>query len=228
MKTKLIVTILSLLGIGSISGQSCSKYYPLKEGTKFQITTFDKKEKAGTIINYLVKEVEHTSAGEIATFSTEFLDDKGELVLNSEYKIICKDNIVSIDFKSMIGQDIFSQYKDAEIEMSGTNIEIPNNLNIGQLLPDADMLMKIKMTPINLKMSMKMTNRKVENKEKITTPAGTFDCIVLSYDTEFKMGIKRLGSSKQWFAEGIGMVKSEEYNKKGKFKSKSLLTKFSN
>jgi hypothetical protein len=40
------------------------------------------------------------------------------------------------------------------------------------------------------------------------------------------MGIKRLGSSKQWFAEGIGMVKSEEYNKKGKFIGKSVLTKF--
>lgn len=227
MKTKLIVTLLSLVVVGSICGQSCSKYYPLKEGTKFQITTYDKKDKAGAIINYLVKRVEHNSVGEIATLSTEYLDDKGELILNSEYKITCKDNMVSIDFKSMMGQDIFSQYKDAEIEMSGTNIEIPNNLIIGEELPDADMLMKIKMTPINLKMSMKMTNRKVEGKEKITTPAGTFDCIILSYNSEFKMGIKKLGSTKQWFAEGFGLVKSEEYNKKGKFIGKSVLTKFS-
>ncbi|MCF6348980.1 MAG: DUF3108 domain-containing protein [Flavobacteriaceae bacterium] len=71
-------------------------------------------------------------------------------------------------------------------------------------------------------------NGKVEKREEITIPAGTFDCYVISFETEFKMGIKRKGKTRQWLAKGVGIVKTEDYNKKGKVISKSVLTKFSN
>ncbi len=227
MKKILIIVIICFLWSVNFYGQNkCSKYYPFNKDTKFQITTYDKNEKVAAVVNYLVKDVEISNNSETATLSTEMLDDKGELIANTEYQIICKDDMVSIDFKSMMGADLLSQYKDMEIEMSGTNIELPNNLVVGQVLPDADMMMNIKMAPINMKMTMKIMNRKVVANENLTTPAGTFECHVLSYDNEFKMGLKRIGTSKQWLADGIGMVKSEEYNKKGKLMSKSVLTKF--
>jgi len=226
MKNYLIIVLLLLFSGVAIKAQTCSKYYPFNKGAKFQITTYDKNEKVAALVNYLVKDVVISDNSETATLSTEMLDDKGELIANTEYQIICKDDIVSIDFKSMMGADLLSQYKDMEIEMSGTNIELPNNLVVGQVLPDADMMMNIKMTPINMKMTMKIMNRKVIANENLTTPAGTFECHVLSYDNEFKMGIKRIGTSKQWLTDGIGMVKSEEYNKKGKLIGKSVLTKF--
>lgn len=228
MKNYLILALFFLFSGVSIKAQTCSKYYPFNKGTKFQITSYDKNDKVGTVINYTVKDVVKSQDSETATLSIEMLDDKGELITNTEYQITCKDDVVSIDFKSLMGADLFSQYKDMEIEMSGTNIELPNKLVVGQDLPDADMMMNIIIAPINMKMTMKLVNRKVIANEKVTTPAGTFDCDVLMYNTEFKMGVKRVGSSKQWLTGGIGMVKSEEYNKKGKLISKSVLTKFEN
>ena len=94
------------------------------------------------------------------------------------------------------------------------------------VLPDADMLAVINMSPIKMRLTFIMTNRKVVGEETITTPAGTFDCIVLTYDYESKMGIKVTGSTKQWFAEGIGLVKQIDLNKKGKETNRTLLTKF--
>lgn len=41
-----------------------------------------------------------------------------------------------------------------------------------------------------------------------------------------KMGFKSTGTSKQWIAKEVGMVKQEEYNKKGKLMSSSQLTAF--
>ena len=120
------------------------------------------------------------------------------------------------------------QYEGMEVEVSGTNLFIPNQLLEGQELPDSNMLMTVNMSPIKLNLSVDIKNRRVAGSETVTTPAGTFDCVILSYDFATKMGIKVSGSAKQWLAKGIGMVKQEDYNKKGKMISWSQLTAFSN
>lgn len=215
------IVFLSILGFGSAQN-GCSKYYPMQEGAEFQITVYDKKDKPSGVLDYIVKDV----SGDTATFFFEMRDEKGKLLASSEYGVTCKEDGVSIDFNSLITPGMLEQYKDMEVEMTGTDLELPNNLSPGQTLPDADFLMNIKMSPINMKMSSRFFNRKVAEKESLTTPAGTFDCHVITYDQESKMGIKFTGSSKQWLAEGIGMVKQESYNKKGELMGMSVLTKF--
>jgi len=223
MKKILILIFTVLFSTSGMTGQTCSKYYPLKEGVKFQITTYDKKDRPSAVINYEVKEFDGTKA----LMATEVFDDKDRLVVSSDYNISCIGNGISIDFKSMMSPDLFKQYSEMEIDMDGTDIQIPNNLEAGQELPDANMDMTIKMGPMNMNMSINMVNRVVEGKESITTPAGTFNCVVISYETEMKMGATRTGTSKQWLAEGVGMVKHEDYNKSGKLVSSSLLTSYS-
>lgn len=220
MKKIMALTVL-LISIMSQAQLTCSQYYPLKEGTTFQITTFDKKDKVTGTVNYIVKDASALKA----TMEATIHDEKGKEAVSTEYDIYCMDNGIAIDFKSLMSTEVMEQYKDMEIDMTGTNLEIPNNLSVGQSLPDANMDATIKVTPINMKMSINMVDRKVESKETITTPAGTFDCIVISYSTEFKVGLKRIGTSKQWMAEGVGVVKTEEYNKSGKLVSYTLLTK---
>lgn len=51
------------------------------------------------------------------------------------------------------------------------------------------MLMTVKIVPISLKLTAKVFNRKVEGKETIITPAGTFECFVITFNRESKMGI---------------------------------------
>ena len=211
-----------LIATVSYSQDKCSKYYPLEEGTKFQITNYDKNDKAGTVVDYLIKE----SSGDTAIIYYEMFDDKGELVMSSEYGITCENDGVSIDFNSLAAPGMMEQYQDMEVDLSGTNLFLPNNLSVGQSLPDADLLMNVRMTPLNMKMTVKIFDRKVEGKETITTPAGTFDCIILTQSSETKMGVKVSGSSREWYAPEVGLVKQESYNKKGKIMGKSILTKF--
>lgn len=201
---------------------NCSKYYPLKEGTKFQLTNYDKNDKAEAVIDYLVKE----STGNSAIIYYELKDENGEVNLSSEYGIICENDGISIDFNSLAAPGMMEQYQDMEVDLSGTNLYLPNNLSAGQSLPDADLLMSVQMAPLNMKMTIRIFDRKVEGEETITTPAGTFDCIILSQSSETKMGVKVSASSREWYAPGVGLVKQESYNKKGKLLSKSLLTKF--
>ncbi|MGB5668148.1 MAG: hypothetical protein WBM53_15005 [Maribacter sp.] len=205
-----------------VIAQDCSKYFPMDEGTKFQITNYDKKDKVSAVMDYVVKEV----SGNTATIFYEMHDDKGKMMTSSEYGVKCTDDGVTIDFSSMMSPEILGQYEDMEVEMSGTDLLYPNNLSVGQSLPDADVLMTVKMPPLNMKMNMNFYNRKVEGNESVTTPAGTFDCYLITYDSEAKMGFKMTNSNKLWLSEGFGMVKSETYNKKGALIGKSVLTSF--
>lgn len=220
---KLFVSLISLAAASMMVAQdACSVYYPLDQGTTFQITSYEKEDKAAAILNYTVKE----AGPDWALLAYDIQDPKGKSVAASEYKIQCEKDGIAIDFKSLGAPGLMEQYENMEVEMTGTNLYIPNNLSAGQELPDSNMLMTINMSPIKMKMTMDITNRKVTGNEKVTTPAGTFDCVVLSYDFESKMGIKVTGSAKQWLAKGVGMVKQEDYNKKGKRISWSELTAF--
>jgi hypothetical protein len=205
-----------------VLSQDCSKYFPMDEGTKFQITVYDKKDKVSGIMDYVVKEVSENSA----TMFYEMHDEKGKMITSSEYGITCTNDGITIDFSSMMSPELLGQYEEMEVEMTGTDLLYPNNLNVGQSLPDADVLMTVKMPPLNMKMNMNFFNRKVEGNESITTPAGTFDCYVITYDSEAKMGIKMTSRNKLWLSEGYGMVKQETYNKKGALIGKSILTAF--
>ena len=224
MKTK-IITLISLLFIGfSSMGQStCNTYYPFEEGAKFEITSFNKKGKKESVVNYEITNIDN----DMATIKANISDAKGKEVTTTEYNITCDGNSVSIDFKSLMNPEMFKQYKDMDMEMSGTNIEFPNNLKVGQTLKDANLKMTMNMSGIKMNMTVDMLNRKVEAKESVTTAAGTFDCFALSYNTEMKMGMKMKFKIKEWIAKGVGVVKSETYNKKGKSMGYSELTSFS-
>ena len=225
MKLKIYLTIVLVLTfIGAKSQNNCSTYYPFKKGVEVEITNYDKKGKNSGVVSHLVKDVK----GDVAVFVTNMKDEKGNHISEIEYNVECINDGISVDFKSLISGDILKQYKDMEINMTGTNLSIPNKLSTGQKLPNAKVNMEIIISPIKMKSSIDIIDRMVEGKETITTPAGTFDCIVITNKTEMKMGIKTSMTSKQWLSAGIGMVKTENFNKKGKLIGYSVLTNLKN
>jgi hypothetical protein len=227
MKRIFIITF-ALLGLAStVNAQTgCSKFYPFKEGTKAEITAYDKKGKKAAIIDYTILNKTQKPQGEVATMKSSIKDEKGKIIAETEYDVTCDGNKVSIDYKSMVSPMMMEQFKNMEYDISGTDLEIPNDLSVGQSLPDAEMIMKISMSGINMNMELNITNRKVIGKENVTTPAGTFDCYVITSDMTTKMGVSQTSNAKQWISEGVGMVKQEDYQN-GKVSSRSLLTAFS-
>ncbi len=227
IRKKTIYTLIVLFGITTTAiSQNCSKFYQLKEGTKAEITTYNKKGKTSAVVDYTVLKNTSTANGEVANMQSSIKDEKGKLIAETNYDITCDGTKITIDYNSMISPMMLEQFKNMEYDISGIDLEIPNNLTVGQELPDAQMNMKISMSGINMNMDLSLTNRKVIAKEDVTTPAGTFNCFVISYDMNTKMGIAQTSNSKQWIAEGVGMVKQEDYQR-GKVSSSSLLTKFS-
>ena len=223
MKTKIIIFLCAfLISFSSFSQNACKAFYPFEEGVTFEMTNYNKKGKKEGAVNYEVTRIEDN----IATIQTIIYDDKGKEITTTSYQIMCDGHKISIDFKSMMNADMFKQYKDMDMDITGTNVELPNDLQVGQSLKDANMNIAINMGGMIMNMSVDMLNRKVNKKESITTPAGTFNCFALSYDSEMKMGIKMKFKIKEWIAEGVGVVKSESFSKNGKLMGYSELTSF--
>lgn len=209
---------------------NCSKYYPMVEGTSFEYTSMNKKGKTEGVINYVISEVSNDGPMTKATFDIKYTDEKGKEVFHHTYDISCDGNVVKIDYQSLFPSQMMQQYEDMDVEMeiSGTDIELPNNLSVGQELADANVAVTMNMGAMKMKMNVDTTNRKVEAKETVTTPAGTYECYVITEDSKSKaMMVNQEFSNRLWLAEGVGMVKQETYKKNGNLMSSTELTKFS-
>ncbi len=226
MKT-FIKLIVALFSITIVAQSNCSKYYSFREGS---ITEYKMQNPKGKITGSMITTVEsvnNTGTSSIAALKSEIFDKKGKSIISSNYNMTCDGNTVIMDFKSLMNADMLKQFDNLETEITGTNVDIPNNLSERQSLPDAGVTIKINMAGMNMNMITNITNRKVIGNETVTTPAGTFDCVVISQLTSGKMMVNFSSNQKFWLAEGIGLVKSEDYSNKGKLQSSTVLMSFS-
>ncbi|MCW5520221.1 hypothetical protein J1N09_10255 [Aureitalea sp. L0-47] len=228
MKKIITIFTLSLMISSTVNAQDCSKYYPFTEGAVSQLTMYNAKGKSQGMVEYHINSVSSTGDATIANMTMKLIDKKGKEMNGTEYEATCKEGVVSIDFKSLMGQGMLAAYgEEMETDVKGTNLDLPNDLSVGQSLPDAEIIVTMSMSGMNFTMSTLITDRKVLATETVTVPAGTFPCYVLTQTTRIKsMAANQSRTSKQWIAEGVGVVKSEDYNKKGKLDGTSVLTSF--
>ncbi|WP_432412794.1 TapB family protein [Rasiella sp. SM2506] len=223
MNLRIYFTITALLCLTiTIAQQGCSDFYPFEQGVTFQITSYGKNKKVAAITDFLVTE----ATDNFATFKSFLRDKDGEVLNEATFTMSCENDGIVVDMESLVNPNLLENYRDFETEISGTQIVIPNNLHIGQELPDATMNMRMDMSGINISMEVSMTDRTVLTRETITTRAGTFECFVIGYTNTVNMGINRTTTAKQWIARGVGMVKQEDYNRRGNITSSSVLTDF--
>ena len=231
MKNLIAMLVLALIGTYAARAQNnCSAFYPMIEGTSFEYTNTDKKGKTEGVTRYTVSDVRQEGGATKATFDLRFFDKKEKEIFNTNYKITCKDDVVKIDYQSLFPSQMMQQYTEMGLEMdiTGTDIELPNSLSVGQDLADANVSVSMNMSGIKMNIVVNQTNRKVEKKESVTTSAGTFDCYSITETTSSKtMGSTQEFNNKLWLSEGVGMIKQETYKKNGNLMSSTELTKFS-
>ena len=223
----LFLTIIALV-TGSIAfAQNCDSYFPMKEGARMQYETKDNKDRSVSTLEYFIKKIENTRDGQVATIQATVTEGKKKNKHTQDFRAICKGGVLSKDYESLMPSQVTENFKDLDFTMDGKNMEWPSNLKVGETLPDAQMVMTLSMGGMNMEMSVEITNRKIEKKETITTPAGSFDCFLVSHNTKTKtMGTTLDSSTKQWISKDLGMIKTEDYSK-GKLESTVILTAYS-
>src|SRR5215204_2470184 len=118
------------------------------------------------------------------------------------------------DMRMSLPQEQRQCLGSTEAELQHSYIEYPTALSEGQSLKDAYFEMNVKESSgMGSKISYKAVNRKVEGKEKVTSPAGSWDAYTITCDASFRMQVSGVGiptnmKVTEWIVPGFGIVKT--------------------
>ncbi len=212
--------------------QDCKGYYYLTNG-QVVMTIYDKKGKENGAVTYTVSDVNKSGATTTASFTSVMNDEKGKLMSSGKGTYKCTGGSMLVDAKVALPGDQMGPYKDMDVKADQVFIEYPATLSAGQSLKDVNYSMEVfnKTGALHATITMDQVNRKVEGKESVTTPAGTWECMKITYDGKMKaslaplnIGIPMNFQVTEWFAPGFGVVKTESKNKNGKLIGSTVIT----
>lgn len=228
MRKHLFITWFLFFAIALVSAQDCKTFLFMTANAEIQMTIYDRKGSVSGIQTWKITDVKKDGAGYSSTINTLFTDEKGKEITKSQGLYKCQEGMLQADMKMVMPQQP-SQTQTTDAKMSNAFLEYPYSISVGQSLKDAHMEMDIEMsTGMKSNISFKETNRKVENKESITTPAGTWDAYIISYEGNMRTKMGPVGipfnfTAKEWFVPGVGIVKTESYSK-GKLAGSTMIT----
>lgn len=220
MKT---IILFSIVLFSAMELKAQESFFPTKEGTVLVYKSFDKKDKLTGSVRYTIKHVNTNGKNIDITYLCESADQKEKPTFKEEVTIHQKGDKLYFDMGNFINKAAFQQNGEIppEVEIKGGIMEIPLDPKPGDVLPNSSIEMAVKMGFINMKMSAELTNRKVEAIEDISVKGGAFKCYKLNCDINSSaMGMKSSGKNIEWYAKGIGTVKSESYDNSGKLQSR--------
>ncbi len=222
------VTAIALLCSFTFLPSDCNTMLFFKEGTATTMTSYNDDGKVTGSTKTVYTKVTKTPGGATVMANQENFDKKGKPTTKNEFTIKCEKGILYFDMKMYTPQQQAESYKDMEMVVEGTNMEYPAEFVVGSSLKDADVKFSFKskegvVMPMS-NMTIKIYNRKIEAKESITTPAGTFECYKLTENVDTKTIFNLKLKSITWYSLEVGTVKTETYKESGKFMGKSELT----
>ncbi len=217
-----IIVLITVILLSGMITKAQDVFFPTKVGTVLEYKTFDKKDQETGTIRYTITEIKSVGKDMDIIYLIETMDAKDKPVFKNEMTIHKKGDKLYVDMRKFIDSAILQKGGKVpeKLKITGNDMEIPSNLKVGDGLPDSEFEMAFKMGFINIKMGAKVTERFVELIENIDTKAGRFKAYkVTNKVMSHAMGKKTNTTSAEWLVKGIGMVRSEKYDKKGNLES---------
>jgi len=226
---KKALTILICLFVYQIGlSQNCESISPYKKGMYLEYTNYNKKGKVKSVEKHTIEAVDNENGNLVIYIKTSMIEGKNSSSAQ-KYVLKCDSGNFKVDMANYASHQSENQEGSISVEAVGDFIEFPNGMSEGDMLNDGTIDIQIGEGDSSLAIAnMSVLNRKVIGKDNLTTSAGTFKGYKISFDYLFDMGIIKIrGSGIEWYVDGIGIVRTESYSKKGKLRWSRELTKIS-
>lgn len=203
----------SLLFVSNAFSQDCKTYYYLQNNKTIEITINNKKgEPAGKQV-YVVSDYKTSGSSASAVVASEMFDKKGKSTTKIISTVKCEGGTMMMDMKMNMPQT-GQEYGTTDAKAENFYLEYPAFMNVGDNLKDGHMEIETDKSGMKQTVTLDVTNRKVEAKEKITTPAGSWDCFKITNNSKMRIKLMGIGipmnmDVTEWFATGFGIVKTE-------------------
>lgn len=229
---KMLLAIVALLACHTMQAQ----YFCTTQGTELHYVNYDEAGQSLSNETVTVYNVVKNASGESAQHLAKIVTNKTKN--NTSYTLYnwnYDGNVTTCQEDLMYGPYIKSDSDPAkydskarqamaeELKLKGDNsFTIKKHASAGESIPDRTYSLISNM----LKNEINISGAAYMGEEKVSTTAGKFDCIKISYLKRTKIVLKtETVRVTEWYAEGIGLVKSESYNTKGEPDGKTILVK---
>ena len=229
---KMLLAIVALLACHTMQAQ----YFCTTQGTELHYVNYDEAGQSLSNETVTVYNVVKNASGESAHYLAKIVTNKTKN--NTSYTLYnwnYDGNVTTCQEDLMYGPYIKSDSDPAkydskarqamaeELKLKGDNsFTIKKHASAGESIPDRTYSLIFNM----LKNEINISGAAYMGEEKVSTTAGKFDCIKISYLKRTKIVLKtETVRVTEWYAEGIGLVKSESYNTKGEPDGKTILVK---
>jgi hypothetical protein len=222
MKKSIFTTLFAaglLLTTNNIYAQACATLKMFVDNARTTITNYNN---AGTVTGSatsIFKNILRSNSDVAVTQSQSFLDASGNSLMSRDLGFKCKvtnastgASSVFYDLKLFVPRAQAITYKNYTLNATGVAYEIPYNPTIGAALNDANMIFNFTPAVAGLStasITVKITNRMVTKREKVTTPAGTFMCSVITEVVETRTNRTEKHNVTRWFNPDAGLVQVE-------------------
>ena len=210
---------------GNIFSQDCSNYYFLQNSKTIEMTISNNKGKESGKMTYVISDSKKNGSSITATINSEFVDTKGKTITKATNNVKCENGVMQMNMKTFIPPAQMEQMKSGEAKATDVYLEYPANMKVGDQLKDGQFNMDYESNGLKSSIEISITERKVEGKESVTTPAGTWECFKISAKNKIVSKVAGIGfpikmDVNEWFAPGFGIVKTE--SKSGKTEITSI------
>jgi len=222
---KFVIVIVSVVITMSVSAQNL--FVHSKEGATLLYAKMNAKGKVEGYKHETIQKVENLDNVLNVSFISIFLNKKRKP--DRRFPEVHYTVIVSNGVQEWVLRSLTSPRGKIHIAITGDNIRIPVSLAPGDKLDDINFTALVSNERFTIGAEMSFTNRECLTIEDVTVPAGTYRCYKLKH-TEVITAKHRSITDKTstetiltWYAHGVGEVKSENYNTKGKLCTSKVL-----
>jgi hypothetical protein len=204
--------LFSFLLFATLALQAQRPYFCVTEGTVMEYANYGNDGETSGYTRITVKNVEGSDGNYAITYQTSIFDSDRQPLFDPA------DMTVSIDN----GNVSASLGSVGIVEVSGDVPVIPSRLAVGQELDGG----VVKLTTMGMSFTSEILSHKVTGREELKTPAGTFKCYIVEMTTEARVfGRKSTSTTRNWYARGLGSIKSETLDENGNITGSQILVK---
>ena len=225
MKFRILLVLIMLAAAAQmLAARSDEPYFCTTPGTVLYLERYSAgKHKLIQTTTIEIESVESSGTGKKVNYTLMMRKGNGSPMYGDKAHLSIKVDRNS-DFWMDIGVSARELMKGAlktdNVSSAGTLALTPGNMEPGDVLPDSHNVV----TALGMKYNIDVTNRTVLRRDRLTTPCGTFECVVVrEYKAEVGPGRNKCEWSENWYARGYGYVRHDVFDKNGKLKASETL-----
>ena len=159
-----------------------------------------------------ILDVSEAEGGKRVSYKSEFRGKSGKLMYGGPVSLemfVFPNGDIGMDLSASLKSVASNYVSDSKIKGEPCFSVLPSSMKEGDVLEDA----VFDVTVVGIPCKVSVTDRKVVGRERITVPAGTFDCVVVLEHKSQRLGKLVVSYAYTWYAAGIGMVRHDTYIK---------------